>query len=309
MKFSEIAAGDAVTSALVAKVLEYSPLLRNHVEFYKGSGLATQERKEQAGVKTLAGRALNSDALIDVQNPATFNVNRKIFSGGVKVDVAYENFKVDVPVEMTAQLQRRGSDIADTFHGLFINGDSVKANAIEFDGLNTIAKATANKVVAGANGLSIEVGNADSVKKSHDKFMEAMYNVLAQCKGVNKLIVLGAALESRINTIARNHIQYTTDTFGKRIGLFDGIPFLNIEANGDKIIADEKVGTATGCTSLYVVSLEEAAGLSFWTADNGFQVFGMEKVGSSYQHEIQFIADTALFRDKAVAKLEGLILA
>jgi hypothetical protein len=310
MKLTSIAAGDSLTGAVLAETLKYSPLLANYVEFFTGFGDSTRQRKVQYGVEDMQFRSLDMPYVEKIQKPEYVNFNRKIIGFEAGMDVARERMGYDIASEMASQLKRRGVDIARTFDKALINGDS-EANPEQFDGLAKIVKNNPDQVVtAGDNGLRIQMGFSDAVKKSHQHFLEKIDETVLKCIGVNKVIIAGEPVIARLNTIAREYIQWVSvGEFGTKIAYYNGIPIVNIEANGDKIIArDEVIGSATNCSSLYVASFEEAAGLSYFSVNEGFMVYPIKQVKNAYTTTVEMILDTALYNDRAVSKLEGLVI-
>lgn len=307
MTFTQIAASDPVTQNLAQRVLGYSALLDKYVQFYQKSGDASQSRKEQSHLEPQL-RELDKPYTATVTKPEYFPTYRKILGATIHLDVARELMGFDIPSEMLAQLRREAPGIALKFHHTLING-SATTETKEFNGLKALCQED-QKITAAQNGMAIALGNAPAAKSAQQRLLELLDETIYLCRGINKVILCNGALLSRINTIAREYISWTQSSFGRKIPAYNGIPIVNIEEGGARIMPfDETVGTAVNkCSSIYVASFEEEAGLSFLTTREGFKVYLMQKVGNFYEHMIELIIDSALFRDKAIARLEGLYL-
>jgi hypothetical protein len=285
-------------------MLRYSPLLDRFVEFYTGAGTATSERKEQGGV-TAGTRALESAYTPQDLKPEYFPTGRKLMGEQIRVDVAYELMGSDIPSEFLAQLRRGAIGLATLFNDVLINGDPT-ADPDKFAGLKKLVL-NSQIVPAATNGLEVLTGSDNAAKKSQQEFMEKIDEAVALCNGINKVIVMNSRTEARLTTVARGFINWTETTFGKKIALYNGVPLLNIEQNGNVILPfDETQGTANDTCSLYVASFEEKAGLSFFTTKQGLKVYQMSRQNNFYESHVDFIADSSLFRDKAIVKLQGL---
>ncbi|MBX2903083.1 MAG: hypothetical protein KF872_05945 [Chitinophagales bacterium] len=304
MNIRQIASGNANTALLLERMLRYSPLLDLYVEFFQGSGDATSQRKEQDGVSAEA-RALDSPYTGEVLSPSYFTSGRKLIGEEIKVDVARELMGSDIPSEFTAQLSRLAPGLANIFNDTLVNGDSA-ITPTQFNGLKKLS--TGGQIItAAANGLEVILGNSDNARASQQEFLERLDEVIATCKGINKVVILNGKALSRLNTIAREYIQYTDTTFGKKIPVYNGVPLVDIEANGQTVLPfNETVGTSADTCSLYVASFEERAGFSFFTTREGLKAYDMVQQSNFYKSHVDFILDSALYRDKAVARLKGL---
>lgn len=306
MKFSQIAASDAITQELVGVVNKYSTLLRNHIEFFTGPGTGSSERKT-LGKQTVGTRAVGNKYTPVVLAPEYLTVGRKIIGATARVDTAYERMGMDIPSEMRSQINRFGLGIANFFYDKLINGDAT-TTATDFSGLSKLTT-TAQTVISGeTNGLSVTLGNDNTSKTSQQKLLEKINDAVALCFSPIKVILVSAKMYGRLNSIAREYIRYTNDEFGKLIATYNGIPIINVEEAGTGIMKAETVGTATTAQSIYVVGFGERELFSFFTVSSGFMVYPMIRVDNFYESVIEFIADSALFQETAVSRLSGIVI-
>lgn len=306
MKLNQIAASDPITKDLLNRVLTHSPLLSNHVEFYIKPGDSATSRKEQDGLG-VKSRSLDNKYAEQVTKPAYETAGRKFIGDTIRLDVARERMGFDLSSELLGQVRRLAPGIANKFHDTLINGD-VKSDSEEFNGLKTLVVGKQKEKLS-TNGMPILMGNDNNAKKSHQRFLEHFDMVIGKCVGTNKVAIMNGKVLSRINSIAREYIQWTKNDFGVMIPSYGEVTLLGIDKGGADIMGfDETVGTSSDCSSIYVTSFEEEAGLSFLTTQEGFKVYEKQKVGNYYEHMVELILDSILLRDEAISKLEGIKL-
>lgn len=214
MKFSKISAGDSVTSSLVTRISEYSDLLRNHVEFYTDSGDSSVSRKENDGLGA-GTRQLDQAYTPEIVKPVYFPTYRKLMGKAIRLDVAREKMGYDIPSEMASHVRRIAPGIAGIFNNTFVNGNT-DTNTDEFNGIKKLVT-TNQKLKLGTNGTVIPTGNKEEAIKAKQEWLEALDEVVGMCKGTRKVIVTNGKIKARLNTIAREYINYTIDSFGKSI--------------------------------------------------------------------------------------------
>lgn len=314
MKFSQIAAGDALTRKMATEVVKKSPLLAGHIEFFKkpGSAVTVRAGGTSDGIDGQT-RALGSDYTRKTVTPTYKTASRKMLGDTIRLDVAYERMGYDLASEMTAQLTRRVREMAYAFHYALIKGDPDTKNT-EFAGLEKLV--TEKRIVkVSENGLPIKLGNSDTAKSSQQQFLEKLDETIALCEGTNKVIISNAQLLARLNAVAREYLTIQRNEFGVPITYYNQVPLVNI---GDYQSAKdtytpiigftETVGTSKDCASIYVASFEEEDGVSFATCEGGFMVYPVQKVGNFMECMYELIADSMLIRASALSKLSGLRL-
>lgn len=300
---------------MAVEVTKKSPLLAGYVEFFKKPGNAVTYRKGGV-IGGIVGntRALGENYTGHEVTPSYGTAGRKMLGDTIRLDVAHERFGYDLSSEMNAQLTRRVRDLAYMFNYALIKGDP-STNSKQFAGLDQMVTSQ-RKVSMGTNGGQLTLGNSDTARKAQQGFLEKLDETIALCEGTNKVVLLNAWTLARLNAIAREYLTIQRNEFGIPITLYNQVPLINVgdyqaetvDSFKPIIGFDETVGTSTDCASLYVASFEEEDGVSFATCDGGFTVYPIQKVGNFYECMFELIADSALVRASALAKLEGIRL-
>jgi hypothetical protein len=180
--------------------------------------------------------------------------------------------------------------LAHAFSDTFFNGDSA-TNPLQFDGLKTLS-AGARTMSEGVDGAVLALDHLDELI---DMIKPGMPHVLFTSKRTRrKLSSLRRAAVSELETI--------TDAFGRRVLTYDGIP---VEVD-DHLSDTETKGASTDCSSIYAVQFGFQTGLC--GLDNaGIQVqpLGALETKDAWRTRIKWYCGLALFRDIALARLEG----
>lgn len=316
MKFTEIAAGDAITRKMATEVVKKSPLLASYIEFFKKPGSSVSVRSG-GSIDGVVGqtRALGNKYSEKTVAPVYTTASRKMLGDTIRIDVAYERMGYDLPSEMTAQLTRRVREMGYAFNYMLINGDpTAKDHETEFTGLKKLVQES-RKVVAAKDGLKLALGNSDTNKTNQQCFLEKLDEAVALCQGTNKVILSNSKVLSRLNAIAREYLDVQKNEFGVPVTYYNHLPLIDV---GDYLSAkdtytpiinfNETCGTATNCASVYVASFEEEDGVSFATCNGGFMVYPVQKNGNWLECMFELICDSVLIRPSALSKLEGLKL-
>jgi len=304
---NEISAQDMVTQEVVRAMVSRATVLE-FAQFYAMTGNADYARK----AATASGgqfRALNSDYPANQVNPQFANPTLKILGDKVEVDRAHERRGNDISSVRAAELVNFAMNLGRQFQNYFFNGDS-GTNANEFDGIKVLVPAS-QKITAAANGLSVNLGNSDAARQSQQQFLELIDTLIETVDGGAEVLFMDSKTLSRLTTVAREFIQYEEGNFGRKIPFYNGVPIrpAGYDKNGNRIIGhNEIVGTATNTTSIYAVRFGERADLTVAT-NVGVEVKDLGLVGVHYTHSVELDAALALLNDKAVARLEGIIIA
>jgi hypothetical protein len=315
MKLSQIAASTGLTGKVVPVILSKSVLLANYVEFFKKPGSAITYRKAGASDDVAAKtRVLGTEYTEAKFTPQYDTVARKFIGGQVKIDVALEKMGYDLASEFESNLIRHMKDFPGIFHNMLINGDP-DVDAKQFAGLKKLVTVT-RKVKAGDNGLELLQGNDNAAKKAQQIFLEKLDETIAMCEGNNKVLLMNARTQARLNSIARDYLTIQKNEFGVPITLYNQVAMINpgdyqsaVGTYNPIIAFDETVGTAADkCASVYCASFEEEDGITFATTEGGFCVYDITRVDTWLKATYELIIDSALIRPSALSKLEGLYL-
>lgn len=315
MKFSQIGYGNDLTAKMIPIILANSPLLANYVEFFQKPGSAVSFRKQgksdDISAKT---RMLGEEYTQTTFTPDYGTANRKFIGDTVQIDVALERMGYDLSSEFLSNLNRHMKSFPGHFHYQLINGDP-NTDAKQFAGFKQLV-ADNRTITAAENGLELVQGNDNTAKKKQQQFLEKLDELIATCYGNNKVIILNAKVLARINSVAREYLTIVKNEFGVPITHYNHIPLMELgdyqltkDTYGPIINFDETEGTAADkCASIYCVSFEEEDGMSFATTDGGFAVYDLKQTDNWWKSRYELIADSALIRENALARLKGLYL-
>jgi hypothetical protein len=277
-------------------------------EFYPIVGNADNTRKASDATGGRF-RAVNTDYDTNPVNPKFATPILKIFGDKVEVDRANERRGSDIASVRAADLLQFGRDLGKNFQKYFFIGDA-DVDVKQFNGLNKIIP-DANKIgPASANGLQVITGNDNAAKKSQQELLELINLLILQIDGGAQALLANSVMISRLTTIAREFIQYTTSDFGEPIALFRNIPILPCGAGSDKaeyITNVEEYGDSNNCTSIKAIRFGEKTDLSIAT-NVGLEVKDLGLVGNFYTHSVDFDLDLVLLKNAAVAELQGIII-
>ena len=287
-----------------SRVLDRIPLLT-----INGNAYAYNEEATLPGVEF---RAVNSAY---AESTGTINQRTEslvILGGDADVDtflVATRGNLNDLRAEQTRMKVKAASF---KFQDAFINGD-VAVDANSFDGLKK--RLIGDQVIAaGANGLPI-VGSSDDDRHA---FFDAMDQAIAAVRGGVDVIYGNATVLARIRSAARRLTIWDqkTDSFGRTIGMYNGIPLVDIgnKADGTPIIPQtETQGTASDASSLYFVRFgqDESDGGVTGLTNGGVQVKDLGEIDAKpvYRTRIEFFCGLAVFGGTAASRLTGVLAA
>lgn len=306
MKLSQISTKDAITQQVIARMILYSTALK-FAEFYAMVGNAEYARKS-ASATGGQFRQIDANYPANAVSPDFANPALKILGDNVQVDQAHERRGFDLGSVRATELLNFAGNLGRQFQYYFFNGDT-ENNAEQFNGLKLLCP-DSQKITASANGLSVDTGNSDTAKNRQQKFLEALDQLIEAVDGGAQALFMDGKTLSRLSSIAREYITIQTDQFGVPQKFYNGIPVevSGYDRFGNRIIAhDESVGNASTCTSVYAVRFGEKSDLSIAT-NKGLEVNDLGLVGNFYTHRAEFDATIVLLNNKAVARLEGIII-
>jgi hypothetical protein len=179
---------------------------------------------------------------------------------------------------------------AYTFSDTFFNGNSA-VNTLQFDGLKVLS-AGARTISKGANGATLALDHLDELI---DMIKPGVPAALFMSKRSRRKL-------SSLRRASGSVLETGTDAFGRRVLTYDGIP---VEVD-DHISDVETKGTSNDCSSIYAVQFGFQTGLC--GLDNGgiqVQPLGALETKDAWRTLIKWYCGLALFRDIALARLEG----
>lgn len=302
---NDLQRGIVETFALESSVLDRLPLLT-----INGNAYAYNEEASLPGVEF---RAVNSGY---AESTGTINQRTEtlvILGGDADVDRFLVQTRGNLNDLRAEQTQMKVKSAAFKFQDTFINGD-VAVDANSFDGLKKRLTG-AQVIAAGANGAPV-IGTDDDARHA---FLDQLDALIAAVPGFgerNGALYMNSSILARIKSSARRLTMFdqTTDTFGRTIATYNGIPLIDIgnKADGTPIIPQtETQGTATDASSIYAVKFganEADRGITGLT-NGGVQVrdIGELETKPVYRTRIEFYCGLAAFGGRGAARLTGVL--
>src|SRR3990172_7246681 len=202
-------------------ILESIVLDRIPFETIEGNAFAYNEELALPGVEF---RAVNT-----AYTESTGTVNPKseklvILGGDADVDTFIVKTRGNLNDQRATQTRMKVKAAAYKFQDAFINGD-VAVDANSFDGLKK--RLTGAQVIAAAtNGMPV-LGADDAARHA---FLDKLDELIAAVRGGADALYMNAGILSRIKSSARRLTMFdqTTDSFGKTIATYNGIPLIDI---------------------------------------------------------------------------------
>lgn len=291
-------------------VIESSVLDR--IPFLDIEGNAYQYNAE-AALPGVEFRAVNSGYTESTGTFVQASEGLVILGGDADVDNFIIKTRGNLNDQKAEQTRMKVKAISYKFQDTFINGD-VAVDANSFDGLKK-RLVGGQVLVAGTNGLAV-VGADDAARhnfldKLDDLIAAATFNGQRPDALYMNDLVLG-----KIRSSARRLTIYdqTTDTFGKKIDLYNGLPLLDIgtKADGTRILPQtETTGASSITSSIYAVRFGQDEGdMAVTGLTNGgvdTRDLGELETKSVQRVRIEFFTGLAVFGGKAAARLTGVL--
>ena len=325
MLFHEISSGGGDAQQECVEIIRKEAPLLDHIHFFvEPGGSATMSKDGE--IQSQAGfRALNADySGKDQGNPDFAAFALKIFGKTLTVDRALgkrlglrggSDTALAVGSELGRQRRRFARNLGRNLNEFFLDGSSA-VSTLQFNGLRRAAAAQQPAAqtldVLGANGLQVLTGNDNAAKKSQQKFVEALNNLISAVAGGAQALQMNSGVLSRLSTIARDNVSTTTTEFGRRIKTFNDVPLIpaGYKYDGTELLPlTETVGTSTDCTTVCALRSEEAAYWSFMTTPGGLDVYEPVLVGNFWEQTIELQLDSGEpFNKRSLALLPGVRL-
>jgi hypothetical protein len=226
----------------------------------------------------------------DVMTTSEKIATLKILGGDADVDEFLQQTYSNVNNLRALAIEKKAKAMAYTFNDTFFIGDS-NIEPRQFDGLKSLTVG-GRTLSMGVNGGVLTL---DKVDELIDMIKPGKPDVLFMSKRSRRKL-------SSLRRASGNILEISLDAFGRRVTTYDGIP---IEVD-DNIPDNETKGTSNDCSSIYAVKFGFETGLC--GLDNGgIQVVHIGNLESkdAWRTRIKWYVGLALFRDIAVARLDG----
>ncbi len=195
---------------------------KNDISPQGGSTLAYTYQYEKTP-SYAAGRAINSEYVANEAIRDNKTTYLKILGGSYEIDRVLAKNPAGREDEVSYQNRKKSEATVNKFHNDFINGNATE-NSLEFDGLKTLLKDTANEV----DGSSLNV--TSMTKEIGLKLCDQFDEVISKLTRKPDLIITNSKGLLKVKSAAR-HAEYYThseDAFGRSVDNYDGIPVVDI---------------------------------------------------------------------------------
>jgi hypothetical protein len=221
--------------------------------------------------------------------------------------IAGGDLDVDTFITRTMGADQRGAHeamklkaLSHTWSHKFIKGDSTTSQK-EFDGLQkrlTGTQLVSNGSTSGGDPLSLL--NLDAAIDATDSPTHLL---------MNKTMRRRLTVASRTTTVG-GQIDFTVDQFGRRLTMYNGLPILVADGNGDlfaTLAFDEAgAGGGTTATSIYVLSLGDGMLTGLQNGAPDVRDLGELDTKPVARTRIEWYSGMALFHPRAATRLYGI---
>jgi HK97 family phage major capsid protein len=273
---------------VIETVVEESAVLR-YLPFVSVVGNSLRYNQEAAlgDVEFYAvGATWNESAMTTTEKTAKL----AILGGDADVDAFLQQTYADPNDLRALVISAKAKALANAFNNTFFNGD-VASEPDSFDGIKKLS-AGPRTMDKGANGAVLALDHLDELI---DMIKPGMPHALFMSKRTRRKL-------SSLRRASGSVLETSTDAFGRRVLTYDGIP---VEVD-DHISDAEVKGASNDCSSIYAVQFGFQTGLC--GLDNGgiqVQPLGALETKDAWRTRIKWYCGLALFRDIALARLEG----
>lgn len=279
---------DMLVRGVIETVIEESAVLR-YLPFVRivGNSLRYNQEDSLGEVDFYAvGSTWEESSMSVIEKTATL----AILGGDADVDAFLQQTYADPNDLRALVIAAKAKALAQAFNSTFFNGDA-SVNTLEFDGLKILA-ADGRTMSKGTNGAVLDLAHIDELI---DMIKPGMPHALFMSKRTRRKL---SSLRRASGTV----LETSTDAFGRRVLTYDGIP---VEVD-DNIGDNETKGSNSDCSSIYAVQFGFQTGLC--GLDNGgiqAQPLGALETKDAWRTRIKWYCGLALFRNVALARLEG----
>jgi hypothetical protein len=288
-------AGDVVRAAVIETYARASDILRV-LPFENIAGNALKYNQEQA-LPGIGFRGVNEayTESTGVINPV---VEPLVIAGG---DLDVDKFILQTmgPDQRTAQEMMKVKALAHRWTLAFVKGDSSGVTK-EFDGLQT--RLTGSQLIWNASGS----GGALSLLRL-DELIDAVDNPTHLLMSRAQRRLLTAAQRS---TGVGGYITFGRDEFGRQIMMYNDLPILIADANGDAYaaLAYNEAGQSGGstCTSIYCMSVGDGMLTGIQNGDPMVTDLGELETRPVLRTRVEWYAGLALYHPRCAARLGGI---
>ncbi len=288
---------DILLKGVIETIITESDILK-YVPFIDivGNGLTYNQEK------TLPGAGFYSVGDTWTESTPTFNqltATLSILGGDADVDEFLRQTRSNVQNIKAVITELKSKAVARTFEETFIYGN-ISNNAKAFNGLHTLVP-TAQQVHAGSSATAA----AGSIRK-----LKALIRLVLP--GGPQFLVMSRTTLDNLSTYAERNespIRFEKDDFGKRIGVFGGIPIITTDwILQTETIASSAFTAATGGSSTTIFACRFGEGELAGCQNGGINTkdLGDLETKDATRTRIKWYCSMALFRTLALARYDGI---
>lgn len=287
--------GDVLRSAVIETYARSSDVLRV-LPFDDIAGNALKYSQEQA-LPGIGFRGVNEGYTesTGVINPVTEPL---VIAGG---DLDVDKFIIQTmgADQRTTQEVMKIKSLAHRWTLAFIKGDSTGGSK-EFDGLQS--RLTGTQLIYNAAGS----GGALSLARL-DELIDAVDNPthLLMSKAMRRLLT-----SAQRNTAVGGYITFSKDEFGRQIALYNDLPILIADANGDAYagLGFNEAGASGGstATSIYCMSLGDGMLTGIQNGDPMVTDLGELEAKPTLRTRVEWYSGVAYYHPRCAARLGGI---
>lgn len=238
------------------------------------------------------------------ESSATFNpreASLTILGGDADVDQFLQQTYSNTNNLRAIVIEKKSKAIAQAFNLNFFAGDSA-VNAKQFNGLKKICGAVNNSTSAysssvraasvGANGAVLEPDHMDELV---DAVKPGKPDVLFMSKRTRRKL-------SSLRRASGAVLEVSTDQFGRRVTMWDGIP-IEVDEN---LPDNEAQGTSNDCSSIYGVKFGAMTGIcGLQNGSISVVPIGNLETKDAWRTRIKWYVGLASFNALSIARLAG----
>ena len=204
---------------------------------------------------TAAVRTINSEYTPGEAKREKKTTSAIIMGGSFQIDRVLQNTAGAVD-ELAFQTEQKIKATANYFHHLAINGSSAASGTgyatNTFDGLRKLLSGSSSELTSG-----VDISTSALMDSNYNAFLDEMDALVAAVEGGASMLMMNQATLIKLRSIARRagYYERSKDDFGRVVETYAGVPMLDMGKYYNGTATEDVVGTTSGKTSIYAVSL------------------------------------------------------
>jgi hypothetical protein len=288
--------GNVKLATVIKQYAESSPILEN-ISFMNIAGNALSFNREN----TLPGIGFRGINEAYPESTGTYDpqVDTLSIAGG---DLDVDKFLVSTmgPDIRGSQEALKVKSLSLAWTNTFVNGNTTTAPK-EFNGIKK--RATGTQLVSQGSSSGGDVLTLSKLDELRDAVENPTHWIM------NKTMARRMAQAAR-NTAIAGYIEYTTDSFGRPIATYSGLPILVLDQdnNRNQILPLTESGAGGGtaqCTSIYLVSFAEMMLQGIQNGGVAVTDLGELDTKPAYRTRVEWYSGISVMNPRSVGRLYG----